>query len=314
MRFASVLAVGAAAIDRIATTDAQPARLATSNPGRVRAFPGGAARNVAEALARLGVPVCLIAMVGMDGDGDLVIEATRRAGVDVAAVLRDPAQATACYLAVHDAGGDIVLGVADMDAAQAMPEAHLRRMLTQAPDALVFAEANLGPAALTLLAGSGRQIAACAISVEKAPRLRPLFGRLEALFLNRYEAATLAGQPADDPAALAAFLRSHCAPHGVLGLGAEGALVWSPGRTARFPALAARVVSTNGAGDTLAAATLAGWRMGMDFIDAAEAGLRAAALTVASPWAVAPDLTVATILPRSGRPPAAAGRVPGDPA
>ncbi|HRJ70171.1 MAG TPA: PfkB family carbohydrate kinase, partial [Beijerinckiaceae bacterium] len=185
MRFPSVLCIGAAAIDRIATTEARPARLSTSNPGRIRAYPGGAARNMAEALARLGVPASLAAMIGADSDGDAILASLRGTGVDVTSVQRSSVHATPGYLAIHDGGGDIVLGVADMVAAETAPAALVLDALARLPDALVLADANLGTPALETLARSGRRLAACAISVEKSQRLRPLLGHIETLFLNR---------------------------------------------------------------------------------------------------------------------------------
>ena len=91
----------------------------SSNPGTALMTPGGVGRNVAENLARLGTPTRLVSAVGADALGDLVLTATSEAGVDVTGVRRLPG-ATATYTAVLDAGGELVVGVADMSAAEAL--------------------------------------------------------------------------------------------------------------------------------------------------------------------------------------------------
>jgi pseudouridine kinase len=87
---------------------------ATSNPGRASQAPGGVARNVAENLARLGTDTRLITAVGQDPAGDLLLERTAAAGVDVGPALLSPHCATGTYTAVLDAAGELVVAVAAM--------------------------------------------------------------------------------------------------------------------------------------------------------------------------------------------------------
>jgi pseudouridine kinase len=55
----------------------------TSNPAFIRHSRGGTARNVAENLGRLGAEVLLVSAVGDDHTGQLLIDQTAEAGVDV---------------------------------------------------------------------------------------------------------------------------------------------------------------------------------------------------------------------------------------
>lgn len=59
--------------------------MGTSNPGKVTTSAGGVARNIAEAIARLGgdVHVQLVTVVGDDDAGRGLLEHARRAKVDV---------------------------------------------------------------------------------------------------------------------------------------------------------------------------------------------------------------------------------------
>ena len=56
-----------------------------SNPAEIRLSYGGAARNIAETLARLGQEVDLISVIGDDTVGRQLIEFTSRAGVNMQA-------------------------------------------------------------------------------------------------------------------------------------------------------------------------------------------------------------------------------------
>ena len=69
----TVACIGAAHIDRKATA-AGPIVPGSSNPVTMRVGAGGVARNVAENLARLGLPVTMVRRVGHDREGDAVLD------------------------------------------------------------------------------------------------------------------------------------------------------------------------------------------------------------------------------------------------
>ncbi|MCD0162803.1 winged helix-turn-helix transcriptional regulator, partial [Deinococcus sp. 6YEL10] len=120
-----VVVVGGANVDVKART-IQTAVPGTSNPGVSAQAPGGVARNVAENLARLGVPVSLVSVVGRDGLGDWLLRETEAAGVDVRPVLRAPDVSTGTYTAVLDASGELLVAVAAMAAVEALTPAALQ--------------------------------------------------------------------------------------------------------------------------------------------------------------------------------------------
>ena len=70
----------------------------TSNPANIRMTRGGTARNVAENLGRLGADVVLITAVGDDVIGDLLLDQTAEAGVDVDYALQDENGRTGGYI------------------------------------------------------------------------------------------------------------------------------------------------------------------------------------------------------------------------
>jgi pseudouridine kinase len=285
------------------------AAMASSNPGSVLSAPGGVARNIAEALARLGLAASLISAVGRDPPGRQLLAATAAAGVDVRGVLRGPAP-TGIYAATLDARGELLVGVAAMGILERLTPrrlAHRQRLIAAAD--LVVADSNLPAATLDWLlafaARRGLRLAIDAVSVPKARRLKPLLRArrpLFALFCNRAEAAALTG--AADPRTAARRLHARGVRHVCIGLGRRGALASSAGAQQRVPTLAGDVVDVTGAGDAMVAGTLFGLLNGESLATAARYGQAAATLTRAGAQSVSPRLSARAIARciRRGRP------------
>ncbi|MBS1856621.1 MAG: carbohydrate kinase family protein [Acidobacteria bacterium] len=280
-----IACIGGAHIDRHAVLKAPPVA-GTSNPGNVTSDFGGVARNVAENLARLGCPVALVSLVGEDDAGRAVIRHLQSLRVDTSlvAVARRP---TGSYTAILDPAGELVLGLADMDLYEDLTPPQLEAALPRLCECDAwFVDANLPEVTLGWLAQrrGKRLLAADAVSVAKASRLRGILGDVAPLFLNRAQAEDLGG--------------ARGARQGVLTAGAEGVLAWEGDDTRALPALPAKVRDVTGAGDALIAGALFRLSAAADFFAAVEFGLAAAAITVESPGTVARDLTAELVYAR----------------
>src|SRR5713226_3870607 len=141
----SVVVIGGANADIVASAD--PLSPGVSTPGRIRIGTGGAGRNVAENLSRLGVRVHLIGAVGTDPLSDFVLVGTQQAGVDISGITRMP-NCTNVYVAVISAGL-VVSAVSDMAAAESLTPEHIAAQAeaVRAAD-FVVVDANLPPAAI----------------------------------------------------------------------------------------------------------------------------------------------------------------------
>jgi pseudouridine kinase len=305
----SVVVVGGANMDVKARSRA-PAVTATSNPGSASLAPGGVGRNVAENLARLGTPTHLVASVGADQLGDQLLRGTSAAGVAVDHVRRST-RATGTYTAVLDADGELVVAVADMAATDELgPErVDAARDLVGAATLLVL-DGNLAAPtlgyALDLAADLGTRVLLEPVSVPKAIALAPLLESAPACFAvtpNREELEALTGLPTRTDHQLG---RAVDLLHGRgvelvwVRLGPAGSLLSGPAGATRLEALPAEVVDVTGAGDAMLAAFCHALLGGADPVDAAAYGHAAAALTIASPHTVRPDLTdrlVRSLLP-----------------
>lgn len=296
-----VLCVGAAVVDRKLQL-LEPAVAGTSNPARAAVADGGVARNVAETLARLGVPAALVSRVGDDAAGRALVGRLAASGVDTAAVDVVPGGQTGEYVAVLGPDHDLVLGVATMDLLDGIdPAAVDRGWPAGGPDSgWVFLDCNLPAGTLARGLERARQtgvpVAVDAVSTPKVRRLPADLTGVTVLFCNRAEAAAWlaahpAAHPAVEPATLAAGLRAAGAAGVVLTLGRDGLLVADGAGLHELPAVPARPVDVTGAGDALAAGTLGGLLAGQSLPVAAATGALVAALTVASVHTVRPDLS-----------------------
>lgn len=296
--------VGGAAWD-IKARSSQSAQLHTSNPGSVTQTPGGVGRNIAEGIARLGGRVHLVAAVGADTAGRDLLALTAEAGVyvDQVATSQHP---TGSYLAALDADGELVIGVSDLAATDAMDVATFARsrdLIARAEVVVIDGNipADLAGWVLAVTAGAGTRVVLEPVSVPKAARMtsvlapdRPVF----AITPNLDELAVLAGAPVtDEPtsiAAAAAELHGRGIEHVWVSRGSAGSLLVSAGtEPLEIAAVPAEVRDVTGAGDAMTAGFVHALLAGEEPATAARRGHLAAALTVASGYTVRPDLGVA---------------------
>lgn len=297
---APVVCIGGLNIDRKLRLLAQ-ALPASSNPCEARETPGGVVRNVAENLARLGLPVVLIAAVGDDAGGRMLLEQAAQAGIDTRAVVRLRHVVSDSYTAVLAPDGSLALGLAAMPLVEGLgPRALEASRALRAGAALVVADGNLPTEAWPLLLAeardSGVPLVGVAVSEAKMARLPASLAGLHLLMLNAGELGTVAADPAEAFAAL----HARGVARVLVSQGAQGLLLSEPGRAPRhWPAPAVDIVDVTGAGDALAAGVCAALlRDGGDFDAAACLGLDLAALTLQTEASVHPELNPRFLEPR----------------
>jgi pseudouridine kinase len=272
--------VGGANVDVKARTAAALVA-GTSNPGTVVRTPGGVGRNVAENLARLGSRVALVSTVGNDPDGDWLLEETALAGVDIEPVLRGGR--TGRYVAVLDDGGDLAVGVSDMAATDALlPEVLDHDLLRSA--ALVVLDGNVPASTVDAVLGLGVRAVVEPVSVAKAKRIAPLLRAERPVFAVTPNEAELA--------AMGSVAELHRRGVEVVWVrrGAAGSSISTAYDLVELDAPWVEPVDVTGAGDAMLAAFCHRILEGATLAEAAAYGHEAAALTVASPHTVVPDL------------------------
>ncbi len=290
----SVLVVGAANLDVVAETDRpQPGQ---SVPGRVRFGPGGAARNVAENLGRLGARTCLLCAVGVDPLSDLVVHGTEQVGVRVSA--QRHAERPDLYVAVISRG-ERLWAVSDLSNCEGLRPEHVQRFAREyGPAQAVVVDSNLSEETLATAVGVAPRAALLTVSPVKALRLRPHLRGTWLLVCSAAEAEALTGVPVNGPEgalqAAQVLVGVGCGTV-VVTLGSSG-LVWVGERALYAPAPSVPAVDPTGAGDAVAACAVYGLLRGIPPEELARICVWAGALTVGVEGSNHPDLSWEVLL------------------
>lgn len=276
----------------------------TSTPGQIRLGPGGSGRNMAENLARLGLKVVLLTVVGADMLGKRLLERTARAGVDVSRAIRSPDHSTGAHLAIFDGEGHHGYSLDDVSQIKAATPEYLRahRQLFRHARMVVM-DGNLDTeaiaAALALAREYGIPVCMDPVSVRRAHALRPYISEFTIVTPNVAEAEAILDISIDSPeAALRAARRMVSSGVGVaiIKLAEEGLVyVTSEGlgqEHGRIPAIGCSVVDWTGAGDALTAAVAYGLIHRMPVDECMWLGVAAATLTLGSPESVNPAMSL----------------------
>ncbi len=275
----------------------EKAILGTSNPATGQHNFGGVARNVAENLARLEVPVGLWSVVGDDANGSAILHHMRSVGCDVNACITLSARSSAVYTAILDADHDLLIGIADMDIFEALTAAALEETWAHIASArIVFADCNLPAKTLDALLRRRKSaefiLAIDPVSIPKARRLPDDLSGIDMLFTNVDEAIAILGAPTPRKKdEIAAALIARGISHVALTDGAAGVTLASGGACFDISGLPAVPVDASGAGDGLIAGTLWHLLSGASIVDSVQQGLLLATLTLERAEDVRPDLS-----------------------
>jgi fructokinase len=261
-------------------------------------FPSGAPAIVASVAARLGAPSALVASVGADALGDMLLSRMRRDGVRTDALGVQPARRTAVAFVAYDAAGDRDFWFSVPDsAAVVVDHAGLDRIAGHA-DWLHVCGSTLtfGGEVADAVEATAARVRAAGGSLSVDPNLRPnasaaalartreLARDADVLFPSDGELDAL-GLAEDELLARGALI---CHTRGAAGAVVSGHAV-GPAPVV-VPAPPATEVDPTGAGDTFAAAFVTATRAGADPVSAARTACAIAARSVAVMGAM--ELTV----------------------
>ena len=252
-----------------------------SNPVCTTGIPGGVAFNVATALSRLGSDVGLTSRVGRDKNGRSLYDHLESNDIQPVALEFDSEAPTGSYTAVLDLNGELVIGLADMAIYDRLSAEYWQKYEAQLQswDAWCVDSNLSGPAleSLAMLLDSSR-LYAVATSPAKSHRLGGVLTRLNTLFLNTCEAAVLSGRESGGlrhALQQAQCLRDRGLKQVVITAGAQGVAWADCGGCGSLTAPIAETGNLSGAGDALAAATIAALEQDHSLRTAARWGLSA---------------------------------------
>ena len=254
-------------------------------------------RNIAHNLCLLGEQTAMVTVLGQDAFAQSVQENAADIGLDLHHSATIPGGRTGTYLFIDDCDGDMALAVNDMSIYDHMTPEFLRQRLDFINHAgLVVVETNLPESSLHWLCEHcTAPMLADPVSTIKAPKLKPVLGRLTALKPNRMEAELLSGVPirCDADAALAAQKLLETGLRQVyISLGADGLYAADrEGHTARVACPKVQVANATGGGDAMAAALAAGIARGWPLEECARLAAGAGALACTAETTIHPGMS-----------------------
>ncbi len=283
-----LLVVGSANADLVIGVERRPGAGETVLGTDLAVHPGGKGANQAVAAARLGARTALLARVGDDDHGRLLLDSQRAAGVDTVGVLVGDAPTGVALITVDPSGDNSIVvspgangRLTPGDVRAAVSLFHASRVVSaqlEIPlETVVEVVRNLAPGSRFVLNPS-------------PPRPLPseVLAACDPLIVNEHEAKVLLGdaRAGDRPEDWARVLLAKGPRSVVVTLGAEGALVASAAEgVTRVPSVEVDAVDTTGAGDAFTAALA--WRLGTgaSLAEAAAYAARVGAAAVTKPGA-----------------------------
>ena len=239
----------------------------------------------------------MVTVLGQDSFAQSVRENAAAIGLDLTHSAVIPDGRTGTYLFIDDSDGDMALAVNDMAIYDHMTPDFLRQRLDFMNHAdLVVVETNLPESSLHWLCEHcTAPLLADPVSTIKAPKLKPVLGRLTALKPNRMEAELLSGMTIEtdaDAARAAEKLLETGLQQVYISLGGDGLYAADrQGHTARVACPRVQIANATGGGDAVAAALAACIAHGRTLEETAQLAIGAGALACTSPETIHPGMS-----------------------
>ncbi|PYI50805.1 carbohydrate kinase family protein [Paenibacillus flagellatus] len=266
------------------------------NLGSIRFVHGGVGRNVAENLARMGVPTRFVSSVDATGLGQEVIERLRRTNADTQYVGAAEREGMGMWLAVLDHAGDLAGSISqmpDLGTMERIVAEHGDTIVRESSHLLLELDLNatISKRVLELAEKHGKPVYGIPGNLEVVLGHPELMRSLSCFICNHVEAERLLGVPVhelDEAAqkeAMLAYLQRSGLRSLVVTLGADGSVYASAdtgefGRQTVFPV---NVQDTSGAGDAFFSGAAMGLMRGLPLRDAVVCGTKVAGWTIESP-------------------------------
>ena len=272
-----------------------------TNIGDVQMVPGGVCRNVAENLAKLGLPAEFVSMVDDTAMGRDVRDDLAGMGIDVTHVI--PAErGMGVWMAILDEHGDLRGSISRQ------PDfSTLERFLNESGEALiagadgVVLELDMNPAiadiVMHLAVKHNKPIYVVVGNMGVISRHPEYLRRVSCFICNEIEAGRLFNQdlsaysPEEVLPLLVQESRNAGIPAMVLTMGSQGAVYvdHATGEFGRCPAESVNMIDSTGAGDAFFTGTVAALSKGMPLSQAVRVGTRLAARTLQVAGSCCPD-------------------------
>lgn len=274
-----------------------------SNPGLITVTHGGAGRNVAENLKRLGRQVEFITVLGDDVYGQEIARNLRAIGVGMQNSMIRQGERTSTYLCINDFNGTMKLAVNDMRLYDDLNRDFLQMKLEIINHSdLVVVDANLSEEAIMFVAKNCTvPILAEPVSIKKAAKLKKALGYLDTLKANCFELEILSEVKIEDERSLkrAVDVLLDAGVKNVFVTVGQNEICFANKRNCgRASYTDYNIVNTIGCGDSIMAAIALAKQEGNSIEETARIGLAASAICMESMTAVSEEMNLKNIYNR----------------
>ena len=279
-----ITVIGGANIDICGVSD-KALREFDSNPGTVQFSFGGVGRNIAEICAMLGRPVSFVTCFSDDAYGIRMRRDCEGLGIDCSGSIEVSGVPSSMYLAILDEHRDMHIALNDMRILHYMtPSALAGSVSSVNKEDILAVDANLDADTVAyLLRNTECMHAADPVSVSKCGRFADVLDRVGIFKPNRYEAESLSGIQITDDSSLVRALQwfsGHGVKETLISLAEEGAALAADGKMIRLRHRRIQVENATGGGDAMLGGYLCARLEGLRPVQAACAGIAAAAAAI----------------------------------
>ena len=272
-----------------------------SHAGKIFVTTGGVARNIAENLALLNIPVYLLGCVGNDYFGNFLIEQTKSRGVDTSRIIKSTIVDTAKYLSVSTSDRELFYAVNDLnDCIEFITTDYIRiNFVLLKKSKIIVMDSNLSVEVMNEVVSFANKnkvpVLIDAVSSERAQVIKYIKGKIDYLSPNLQEFESIFGNLRKVSSSFEKF----CSDYGnsfryiILRRGKKGVVLIDFKKKKNFicKALKLKVVEPNGAGDAFNGGFIFALINGYSIEDAVKIGTCSAYFALRSLNSVPEDMT-----------------------
>ena len=292
----SVYVFGGANIDIIGRSDSKIISY-DSNIGKVIQTFGGVGRNIAENIARYGIDVQFISVLGDDVNGHNCIKYCQDLGMNMDNCMIMENEHTSSYLAVLDETGDMILAINDMDILRFMNIDYIARVMKNIQkDDIIVMDTNYDQDIIDfVLENAICDVYVDPISCKKAEKIQNRLKYIHTLKPNIYEAEVLSGIKYDGMESvdkMGEYLLEQGVNEVYISLGEKGAKIFTKDKNVLVASEAVEVVNATGAGDAFMGALVAGSVLGYELVEKIKFASAASVCTIETGASVCRNLSI----------------------
>lgn len=267
-----------------------------STPGKVKMSFGGVCRNIAENMARVGLNIKFISIVGNDEKGKGILTQAKVIGYDMNDSLILKNGGTPTYLAILDENGEMVSAIADMSSIKEMSIDFImsKREIIENAEYVVVDSDDPENLEYMLKSYSGKtKFILDPVSAEKAYGVKHLIKYFHTLKPNRYEAEILVGfdiKTEEDLIRASEHFMNEGVSNIFISLDEDGIFYANKYEKGTIKTSDVSLVNCTGAGDAFVAGIGYGYMKNWEIVSTVEFAISMANIAISHEQTIHPDL------------------------